>query len=65
MVDIRDNLKKIVDDRSLAQAAIARKANMTPAQFNQVLKKNRELKATELFAICDAIDIEPNSLRRI
>lgn len=62
-MDIRDNLKAVIRDKSYIQAAIARKANLTPMKFSQILSKERRLEANELFDICEAIDMTPMELR--
>lgn len=61
--DIRDNLKAVIRDKGFIQAAIAKKANISPCKLSQVLKKERKLEANELFDICEAIDMSPSELR--
>lgn len=60
--DIRDNLKRLMEDRCCVQAAIARKANMEPDKLSMVLSKKRKLDANELFNLCDALDVTPVEL---
>ena len=62
-MDIRVELKKVLDERCLNQAAVARKAGLTPMQLSDALHMRRKLDANELFRICDAIGISPEELR--
>ncbi len=62
-MDIRDNLKAVIRDKSYIQAAIARKANLSPMKLSQILSKERRLEANELFDICEAIEMTPMELR--
>lgn len=61
--DIRDNLKAVIDEKGFIQAVIARKANISPSKFSQILNKGRKLEANELFEICEAIEMSPTDLR--
>lgn len=61
--DIRDNLKLVIKDRGYIQAAIAKKARLTPMQLSQILSKERKLEANELFDVCDAIEMTPVELK--
>lgn len=63
MVDIRENLKAIINDSGYKQAIIAEKANLTPAMLSGVLNKARKLDANELFVLCDVLNISPEQLR--
>lgn len=61
--DIRENLKVVIEDKCYTQAAIAKKANISPCKFSQILNKNRKLDANELFNICEAIEMSPVELK--
>lgn len=61
-MDIRVNLKSVIRDKCYIQAAIAKKANMTPCKLSQVLNLERRLEANELFALCDAVNMTPMEL---
>lgn len=58
-LDIRDNLKEVINDRGYIKAVIARKANMSPCKLSAVLTKTRKLEANELFNLCDAMGVTP------
>lgn len=60
--DIRDNLKALISDRGFIQAAIAKKANLTPAKLSAILNKSRKLEANEMLIICDILQIKPEDL---
>ena len=55
MSDIRENIATIIQSRACVQSEIARRAGLTPAQFNSVLMKRRKLEANELFRVCAAL----------
>lgn len=61
--DIRDNLKLVIREKCYIQAAIAKKAKLTPMKLSQILSKERKLEANELFDICEAIGMTPMELK--
>ena len=61
--DVRDALRLIIQDKGFNQAAIARKARMTPAVLSAVLRKIRRLDANEFFGLCDALGMGPDDIR--
>lgn len=63
MTDVRLILKSIIHDRGFSQAAIARKAKMSPAKLSDILNLRRRLDANEMFALCDAMEINYSELR--
>lgn len=63
MSDVRVVLKSIIHDRGFSQAAIARKAKMSPAKLSEILNLRRRLEANEMFALCDAMNINYSDLR--
>ena len=63
MSDVRVVLKSIIHDRGFSQAAIARKAKMSPAKLSDILNLRRRLEANEMFALCDAMNINYSDLR--
>jgi transcriptional regulator with XRE-family HTH domain len=63
MSDVRVVLKSIIHDRGFSQAAIARKAKMSPAKLSDILNLRRRLEANDMFALCDAMNINCNDLR--
>ena len=62
MSDIRDQISSIIRDRAHKQAAIARRAGLTPVQLCAVLKHRRKLDANELFRVCKALGMSPNEV---
>lgn len=63
MVDVRIILKNIIHERGFTQASIARKANMSPAKLSDILNLRRRLDANDMFALCDAMQINYSDLR--
>lgn len=63
MTDVRVILKRIIHERGFSQAAIARKANLSPSKLCDILNLRRKLEASEMFAICDAMGINYSELR--
>lgn len=61
-MDIRMNLKSLIKDKGYIQAAIAKKANMTPCKLSQIVNLERKLEANEMFALCEAMEITPVEL---
>lgn len=61
-MDIRENLREIIEDKGYRQKAIADKANMSPSKLSQILRLERRLDANEMFDICKAIEITPMEL---
>lgn len=62
MTDVRINLREMIRERGFRQAAIAKKAGMSPSKLSQVLNLERKLEANEMFALCDAMRITPVEL---
>lgn len=62
-MDIRENLKNVIEEKGYMQSAIARKSKLSPYKLSMVLNKQRKLDANELFDVCDAIDMTPTELR--
>lgn len=62
-MDIRSNLKAVIEDKCYSKAAIARKANISPCKLSLVLNRERRLDANELFHLCEAIEMTPTELK--
>lgn len=62
MLDIRDQISSIIQDRAHKQAAIAQRAGLTPDQLNAVLKHRRKLDANEFLAVCAALGMKPEDV---
>lgn len=60
--DIRDNMRAVIKERGFSQAAIARKAGMSPCKLSQVVNLERRLDANEMFALCEAMGMTPVEL---
>lgn len=63
MDDVRVVLKGIISSRGFNQAAIARKAGMSPAKLCDILNLRRRLDANEMFNLCNAMEISYSELR--
>ncbi len=62
-MDIRDNLRQLIETKGYKQINIAQRSNLTPAILSSILNKRRKLDAEELFSVCDALNITPSELR--
>lgn len=61
-MDVRVNLRNMIRDKAFLQAAVARKAGMSPCKLSQVVNLERKLEANEMFALCHAMEITPVEL---
>ena len=64
MRDVRLVIGEKIKDKGFSQAAIARKAGMTPQQLCDVVNLRRRLDANEMLDICDAMGIPYSDLRK-
>lgn len=55
MPDVRDQISRIIRDRALKQATIAKRAGLSPVQLCAVLKRRRKLDANEFIQVCNAM----------
>ena len=62
MADIRDNIRRIIQDRAYKQGTIAKRAGLTPDQLCAALKHRRKLDANEFLAVCAALDMRPEDV---
>lgn len=62
MLDVRDQITRIIQDKAHKQGAIAQRAGLTPDQFCAVLKKRRKLDANEFLKVCDALGMSPQNV---
>lgn len=60
--DIRNNVKTVIKERGFSQAAIAKKAGLSPCKLSQIVNLERKLEANEMFALCNAMGITPVEL---
>lgn len=61
-MDVRINLRDAIREKGYNQAAIAKKAGLSPCKLSQIVNLSRKLEANEMFALCDAIDMTPVEL---
>lgn len=59
---IANNVRRIVQARGLKYTAVAAKAGMTPTQLSALLCGRRSLKADDISALINALDISPNEI---
>lgn len=59
---VAENIKNIIEDRSLKQAAIAKKAGFSTQEFNAMLNGRRLIKAIEMVSIMDVLNVDANTL---
>lgn len=62
-IDSRSALNNLIKNGAYNQAAIAKKAGLTPSQLSGILNKRRKMDADEMFALCDVLNISPERLR--
>ena len=60
--DVRVNLRNVIKDKGYKQSVIAKKANLSPVKFSQILNLERKLEANELYDVCFALDMTPMEL---
>lgn len=59
-----ENVYRIMKNKKMKQADVARAAGMTPKDFNALLCGRRLLREEHVNPICRALDITPNDLFR-
>lgn len=60
---VADNLKFYIDNRSLKQSVIARKAGFSPQEFSDMLNGRRLMRAIDIANIINVLDnIDANDL---
>lgn len=59
---IAQNVKQIIKDRCLIQAAVARKAGYTPKAFNNMLNGRKIISDCDVKAIADTLQVKVNQL---
>lgn len=52
----------LIEDRSLKQSAIAKKAGFSTNEFNAMLNGRRLIKAIEMVSIMDVLGVDANTL---
>ncbi|MDR2515639.1 MAG: helix-turn-helix domain-containing protein [Christensenellaceae bacterium] len=62
MEDIRTKIKKAVKERGLIQAAIARRAGISPAKLSQIVNLRSGLSLDDYLRICGAIGVKPSEM---
>ena len=62
MIDVRENLKRVVVRSGYKQSVIAERSNLTADKLSSILNLNRKLEANEMFEICNVLGITPNEL---
>lgn len=60
--DIRVELRNVIRDKGYIQAAIAKKAGLSPVKLSMILNLERRLEANELFEVCKVIEMTPNRI---
>lgn len=63
LTDSRSALSYLIKGGAYNQAAIAKKAGLTPSQLSGILNKKRKMDADEMFALCDVLNVSPERLR--
>lgn len=63
-MEVTETITKIISERCMKQAAVARAAGYTPKQFNNLLHGRKRFTADDVVPICKALSITPNELFR-
>lgn len=61
---VAENIKRIIDERSLKQSAIALKAGFSVQEFNAMLNGRRLMRAVEIACVIDVLGVDANELFR-
>lgn len=59
---VAPNVKRIIRERCLKQAAIAEKAGYTPNAFSAMMSGRKMIKDTDVVRIANALDVDANEL---
>lgn len=59
---VADNIKNIIEERSLKQSAIAKKAGFSTQEFNAMLNGRRLIRAIEMVSIMNVLNVDANAL---
>lgn len=62
MVDVRDSLRKIIEQSGMKQSVVASRSSLSPQQLCDITRKRRRLDANELMQLCTTLNISPNDL---
>lgn len=61
-LDIRQTIYKIMNEKSMCQAAVARRAGYTPKKFNDMLRGRGRIDAEVIAKLCPALGVDANEL---
>ncbi len=59
---VAENVKRIIEERSLKQSTLAKKAGFSPQEFNAMLHGRRLMRAVEIAVVIDVLDVDANEL---
>lgn len=59
---IAENTKRIISQRGLKNRAVALRAGFSEQQFSAILHCRRVIKAADVIAIANALEVTPNEL---
>lgn len=59
---VAKNVKRIIDEKGLKQVGVARKANIDEQSLSDMLNGRRIIKASDIEALIEALEIEPAEL---
>ncbi len=62
LIDVRDNIKKIIVEKGFLQKAVAERMGLTSSQFSNMIKGRKLIKHTDIMPICLALGVSPNEL---
>lgn len=57
-----DNAYRIMREKKMSQAAVARAAGLNPKDFNAILRGRKLLREELINPICRALEVTPNEL---
>ncbi len=61
-MDIQERIYSIMDNKMLKQSLVAKAAGYKPKEFNNMLRKRKQIKPEDILPICSALRVTPNEL---
>lgn len=60
--NVIENTKRIIKQKGLKNCAVAEKAGLSVQQFSNLLHKRKMIRADDVIAIANALEVTPNEL---
>lgn len=62
-MNVRDNIRKYIQDKGLTQAVMARRAGLTPTKLSMALQNKRKLDVDEFIRLCEAMGVTTEEIQ--